>query len=155
MEQSVTTGRRGLRLRRSKPTRSRIAELTRRASQKTDWEEGRCERKLPSTLSLPVSRQRKPLGRDGGDPYYDRIPPIVCHVPCASRGGVPEFCAGVFLRPPRRGVPNHEPEPLGEFEGACPLMHAPPRAAKPQARSDPKSRRTDSGTLSARPLFRR
>lgn len=60
-----------------------------------------------------------------------------------------------FLRPPRRGVPNHEPEPLGEFEGACPLMHAPPRAAKPQARSDPKSRRTDSGTLSARPLFRR
>lgn len=62
---------------------------------------------------------------------------------------------GVFLRPPRRGVPNHEPEPLGEFEGACPLMHAPPRAAKPQARSDPKSRRTDSGTLSARPLFRR
>ena len=92
----------------------------------------------------------------GGNPYYDRIPPpIVCHVPCASRGGVPEFCAGVFLRPPRRGVPNHEPEPLGEFEGACPLMHAPPRAAKPQARSDPKSRRTDSGTLSARPLFRR
>ena len=60
-----------------------------------------------------------------------------------------------FLRPPRRGVPNHEPEPLGEFEGACPLMHAPPRAAKPQARSDPKSRRTDSATLSARPLFRR
>lgn len=34
-------------------------------------------------------------------------------------------------------------------------MHAPPRAAKPQARSDPKSRRTDSDTLSARPLFRR
>lgn len=34
-------------------------------------------------------------------------------------------------------------------------MHAPPRAAKPQARSDPKSRRTDGGTLSARPLFRR
>ena len=33
-----------------------------------------------------------------------------------------------FLRPPRRGVPNPEPEPLGEFEGACPLMHAPPRA---------------------------
>jgi hypothetical protein len=28
-------------------------------------------------------------------------------------------------------VPNPEPEPLGEFEGACPLMHAPPRAAKP------------------------
>jgi archaellum component FlaC len=34
-------------------------------------------------------------------------------------------------------------------------MHAPPRAAKPQARSDPKSRRTDSDTLSAHPLFRR
>ena len=31
-------------------------------------------------------------------------------------------------------------------------MHAPPRAAKPQARSDPKSRRTDSDTLSATPF---
>ena len=31
-------------------------------------------------------------------------------------------------------------------------MHAPPRAAKPQARSDPKSWRTDSDTLSARPF---
>lgn len=62
---------------------------------------------------------------------------------------------GAFCDPRAGGVPNHEPEPLGEFEGACPLMHAPPRAAKPQARSDPKSRRTDGGTLSARPLFRR
>ena len=34
-------------------------------------------------------------------------------------------------------------------------MHAPPRAAMPLARSDPMSRRTDSDTLSARPLFRR
>ena len=64
MEQSVTTGRRGLRLRRSKPTRSRIAELTRRASQKTDWEEGRCERKLPSTLSLPKSARTVDLGME-------------------------------------------------------------------------------------------
>ena len=82
------------------------------------------------------------------------FPPLcaMCHVP--AEGEFPNFARG-FLRPPRRGVPNHEPEPLGEFEGACPLMHAPPRAAKPQARSDPKSRRTDSGTLSARPLFRR
>lgn len=38
---------------------------------------------------------------------------------------------GGFLRPPRRGVPTPDPRPLGEFEGACPLMHAPPRAAKP------------------------
>lgn len=155
MEQSVTTGRRGLRLRRSKPTRSRIAELTRRASQKTDWEEGRCERKLPSTLSLPVSRQRKPLGRDGGESLLRQDSPHC--VPCAmcQPRGSSRILRGGFLRPPRRGVPNHEPEPLGELEGACPLMHAPPRAAKPQARSDPKSRRTDSGTLSARPLFRR
>ena len=29
---------------------------------------------------------------------------------------------GGFLRPPRRGVPNHEPEPLGEFEGAGALI---------------------------------
>lgn len=35
-----------------------------------------------------------------------------------------------FLRPPRRGVPNPEPEPLGEFEGACPLVPAPPRAGQ-------------------------
>lgn len=120
MEQSVTTGRRGLRLRRSKPTRSRIAELTRRASQKTDWEEGRCERKLPSTLSLPVSRQRKPLGRDGGNPYYDRIPPIVCHVPCASRGGVPEFCAGAFCDPRAGGCRTTNPNPWGSLRGPAP-----------------------------------
>ena len=37
---------------------------------------------------------------------------------------------GVFLRPPRRGVPTPDPDPNGEFEGACPLMRAPPRAAK-------------------------
>lgn len=120
MEQSVTTGRRGLRLRRSKPTRSRIAELTRRASQKTDWEEGRCERKLPSTLSLPVSRQRKPLGRDGGESLLRQDSPHC--VPCAmcQPRGSSRILRGGFLRPPRRGVPNHEPEPLGEFEGACP-----------------------------------
>lgn len=33
MQQCVTTGRRGLRSRRSKPTRSRIAELTRRPTE--------------------------------------------------------------------------------------------------------------------------
>ena len=68
----MTTGRRGLRSRRSKPTRSRIAELTRRSSQKKDWEEGRCERKLPSTLSLPKSASAGGLGM--GFPwarYYD------------------------------------------------------------------------------------
>lgn len=93
-------------------------------------------------------------GMGGGILTTTGFPPLcaMCHVP--AEGEFPNFARG-FLRPPRRGVPNHEPEPLGEFEGACPLMHAPPRAAKPQARSDPKSRRTDSGTLSARPLFRR
>lgn len=40
MELSVTTGRRGLRS-RSKPTRSPIAELTRRASRTTDLDKGR------------------------------------------------------------------------------------------------------------------
>ena len=57
-------------------------------------------RSAPSTLSLPMSRRKLIWG-------------------LSARG---------FLRPPRRGVPNPEPEPLGEFEGACPLMHAPPRA---------------------------
>lgn len=118
MEQSVTTGRRGLRLRRSKPTRSRIAELTRRASQKTDWEEGRCERKLPSTLSLPVSRQRKPLGRDGGDPYYDRIPPIVCHVP--AEGEFPNFARGAFCDPRAGGCRPTTPDPWGSLRGLAP-----------------------------------
>ena len=125
MEQSVTTGRRGLRLRRSKPTRSRIAELTRRASQKTDWEEGRCERKLPSTLSLPVSRQRKPLGRDGGGILTTTgFPPLcaMCHVP--AEGEFPNFARGSFYDPRAGGVPNPEPRTLTEF----PNPHAPPRA---------------------------
>ena len=157
MEQSVTTGRRGLRLRRSKPTRSRIAELTRRASQKTDWEEGRCERKLPSTLSLPVSRQRKPLGRDGGESLLRQDSPPHC-VPCAMcqpRGSSRILRGGLSATPAQGGCRTTNPNPWGSLRGPAPLMHAPPRAAKPQARSDPKSRRTDSGTLSARPLFRR
>ena len=40
MEQAVTTGRRGLRS-RSKPTRSPIAELTRRTIGRPDWDKGR------------------------------------------------------------------------------------------------------------------
>ena len=49
--------------------RSRIAELTRRSSQKKDWEEGRCERKLPSTLSLPKSASAGGLGMGFPYPY--------------------------------------------------------------------------------------
>ena len=121
MEQSVTTGRRGLRLRRSKPTRSRIAELTRRASQKTDWEEGRCERKLPSTLSLPVSRQRKPLGRDGGESLLRQdSPPLcaMCHVP--AEGEFPNFARGAFCDPLAGGCrpPTHDPR--GSLRGLAP-----------------------------------
>lgn len=118
MEQSVTTGRRGLRLRRSKPTRSRIAELTRRASQKTDWEEGRCERKLPSTLSLPVSRQRKPLGRDGGESLLRQDSPHC--VPCAmcQPRGSSRILRGAFCDPRAGGVPTHDP--WGSLRGLAP-----------------------------------
>lgn len=59
-------------------------------------------RSAPSTLSLPMSQGREILG-------------------LSARG---------FLRPPRRGVPTHDPRPLGEFEGACPLIRAPPRACQ-------------------------
>jgi hypothetical protein len=98
MEQSVTTGRRGLRLRRSKPTRSRIAELTRRASQKTGKEN------LWDGM--------------GGNPYYDRIPPIVCHVP--AEGEFPNFARGAFCDPRAGGCrpPTHDPR--GSLRGLAP-----------------------------------
>lgn len=115
MQQSVTTGARGLRSRSKRP-RSRIAALTRRSSQKTDWDKGRWAHLLI-------------------DPFLARV---------SSEGDSGMVLRGVFLRPPRRGVPTPDPDPNGEFEGACPLMRAPPRACQAPyrygARSDPKSR---------------
>lgn len=47
-------------------------------------------------------------------------PPIVCHVPCASRGGVPEFCAGAFCDPRAGGCRPPTPDPWGSLRGLAP-----------------------------------
>lgn len=110
MELSVTTGRRGLRS-RSKPTRSPIAELTRRTIGRPDLEEGRCERKLPSTLSLPKSASAGGLGQ--GFPwarYYDLAhgnPISDIHIEHDLRGGL-EGCS-----------PSISAQPNGQGRGAA------------------------------------
>ena len=102
MQQSVTTGARGLRSRSKRP-RSRIAELTRRSSQKTDWDKGRwtlCS--IDPFLACVTAR--KASGTGWGESLLRQDSPHC--VPCA-------MC-----------------QPRGSLRGQSPLMRAPPRAGQ-------------------------
>ena len=92
MEQCVTTGRRGLRSRRSKPTRSRIAELTRRPSQKTDWDKGRW-----TLCSI--------------DPFLAQV---------STKVDLGMLLRGAFCDPRAGGCRTTNPNPWGSLRGPAP-----------------------------------
>lgn len=128
MEQSVTTGARGLRSRSKRP-RSRIAELTRRASTTSDLVEGRWAHLLIDPFLACVTAT-KTSGTGWGESLLRQDSPHC--VPCA-------MC-----------------QPRGSLRGLAPsCTRRRVRCQRPHScglRSDPKSRRTDGGTLSAHPF---